>query len=65
MFEYQNMLINPRKIITVSAITEAGDGRVRMTLVAEQVGQLKLTYDTLAEAKAAKDELRRLLRLVD
>ncbi|MGE8212066.1 MULTISPECIES: hypothetical protein [unclassified Stenotrophomonas] len=59
------MLINPRKIITVSAITEAGDGRVRMTLVAEQVGQLKLTYDTLAEAKAAKDELRRLLRLVD
>jgi len=65
VFEYQNMLINPRKIITVSAITEAGDGRVRMTLVAEQVGQLKLTYDTLAEAKAAKDELRRLLRLVD
>jgi len=59
------MLINPRKIITVSAITEAGDGRVRMTLVAEQEGQLKLTYDTLAEAKAAKDELRRLLRLVD
>ncbi|WP_313320409.1 hypothetical protein [Stenotrophomonas sp.] len=59
------MLINPRKIITVSAITEAADGRVRMTLVAEQVGQLKLTYDTLAEAKAAKDELRRLLRVVD